>query len=75
MGPRKVVKQNIQFDHYLDYLLNKATFRENQNISKSYLHGIRMIQINKLTLTVYDNKRIFYGNPHPIFSLSYGHYK
>lgn len=59
-----IIKQKIQLKHYLDCLLNKATFRGIQNISKSYL----------LTLTMDGNKCVFRGKPHPVFSLPYGHY-
>lgn len=38
-----IVKRMNQFDHCLDRVLNKTTFRENKNVFKWYLNRIRTI--------------------------------
>ena len=68
-----VVKKEIKHSHYLDCLFNNQIMRHKMNTIRSDHHQISSLQINKVSLSCYDDKRYILDDG--ISSLAYGHKK
>ena len=70
---KNVVKKEIKHKDYLDCLFNNQIMRHKMNTIRSDHHQISSYQINKTSLSCYDDKRYILHDG--ISSLAYGHYK
>ena len=68
-----VVKQEIQFDHYKDCLLNQQRMSSTMHLFKVKNHHVQSIVQNKISLSCYDDKRYLLSDN--VSSLAYGHYR
>ena len=68
-----VVKKAINHQHYLDCLFKKQIMKHKMNTIRSDCHKISSYQINKTSLSCYDDKRYILNDK--ISSYAYGHYK
>ena len=68
-----VVKKDIKHSYFLDCIFNNKIMRHKMNIIRSDHHQISSYQINKTSLSCYDDKRYILDDG--ITSLAYGHCK
>ena len=66
-----VVKKEIVHQNYLDCLFNKDIMKHKMNTIRSDYHNISSYQINKTSLSCYDDKRYILDDG--INTLAYGH--
>ena len=69
---KNVVKNEVRHNDYLDVLNNNKRMHHQMNTIRSESHQINSYQINKVSLSPYDDKRYLLDDG--ITSLSYGHY-
>jgi len=69
---KNVVKNEIRHRDYLDVLNNNKTMHHQMNTIRSESHQINSYQINKVSLSPYDDKRYLLDK---VKSLAYGHYR
>ena len=67
-----VVKRNLNFDHYKSALFEQKTHIADIVSLRSHLHEIRTLNIRKVAMGPYDDKRYLLEDG--ITSLPYGHY-
>ena len=73
-GVRKyVIKKNITHENYKDCLLNGKQMLHDMRTIRSDHHQIGSYQINKISLSCFDDKR--YIHEDGIHSYAYGHYQ
>ena len=53
-----VTKQKLMFENSKDYLLNNKTVYRSQELFKNYYHVMYIEEVNKITLSSNDNKRL-----------------
>ena len=70
---KNVVKKEIKHKDYLDCLFNNQIMRHKMNTIRSDHHQISSYQINKTSLSCYDDKCYILHDG--ISSLAYGHYR
>ena len=70
---KNVIKKDIKHSDYLDVLNNNKTMHHQMNTIRSESHQINSYQINKISLSPFDDKRYILNDE--ITSLAYGHYK
>ena len=70
---KNVVKKEIKHKDYLDCLLNNRIMHHKMQTIRSDHHVISSYQINKASLSCYDDKRYILDDG--ITRLAYGHYK
>ena len=68
-----VINKDITHKNYLDTLFNKSQLHHKMNTIRSKNHQICSYNINKVSLSCFDDKRYILDNG--IKSLAYGHYK
>ena len=68
-----VVKKDLKQQHYLDCLFKNQIMHHKMNTIRSDHHEISSYQINKISLSCYDDKRYILDDG--ISSLAYGHKK
>ena len=68
-----VVKKEFKHQNYLDCLFNNQNMRHKMNTIRSDHHVISSYQINKTSLSCYDDKRYILDDG--ISSLAYGHFR
>ena len=69
---KNVIKKEIKHQDYLDCLQNNQIMRHKMNTIRSDHHQISSYQINKTSLSCYDDKRYILDDG--ISSLGYGHF-
>ena len=69
---KKVIKQDITYQNYLNTLYDNEYNEVSFNALKSYKHPIYSIECNKVGLSNYCNKRYFESNE---VSYPHGRYK
>ena len=60
-GKRKkkcVIKRQLMFENYTDYLFNNEIILKSQQVFRSYHHNVYTVEINKIALSGNDDKRI-----------------
>ena len=67
-----VIKKDIRHSHYLDCLFNNQIMRHKMHTIRSDHHQISSYQINKTSLSCYDDKPFILDDC--IESYAYGHY-
>ena len=67
-----VVKRNLNFEHYKSTLFKQKTHIASIASLRSHLHEIRTLNIRKVAMAPYDDKRYLLEDG--ITSLPYGHY-
>ena len=68
-----VINKDITHENYLDTLFNNRQLYHKMNTIRSKNHQIHSYNINKISLSCFDDKRFILNNG--IDSLAYGHYK
>ena len=72
MGVTKnVTNRSIQFDDYRESLFSRKAKHRNMNVIRSHCHEIYTEEINKISLSSDDEKRIIMVDE--IHTLAYGH--
>ena len=67
-----VVKKKITHDDYKDCSFNKRERLRKMNVFRSYHYDIYSMEVNKIALSAYDDKRVILDDC--IRTLAYGHY-
>jgi hypothetical protein len=68
---KSAVKNSINFESYIEVLRNYVSIFTKMNIIRSKKHNIESVQINKLSLSPSDDKRIVLDDG--ISTLAHGH--
>ena len=68
---KNVTKRSIQFDDYRQCLSSRKEQHRKMNVIRSYCHEIYTEEINKITLSSDDDKRVIMADG--IQTLAYGH--
>ena len=66
-----VIKRNIQFDDYREWLFSRKEQHRKMNIIRSHCHEIYTEENNKITLSSDDDKLVIMADG--IHTLAYGH--
>ena len=69
---KSVIRKEIKHQHYLDCLFNNQIMKHKMNTIRSECHQVSSYQINKTSLSCYDDKRYILDDG--ISSLGYGHF-
>ena len=69
---RCVIENKLNTDDYNDVLINKKQLTRDMNLIKSKHHKVNTINVSKIALSCFDNKRYILDDG--ITSLAYGHY-
>ena len=69
---KNVIKKNIRHENYKDTLFNNKQMYHKMNTIKSQNHQLGSYEINKVSLSCFDDKRYILENG--IKSYAYGHY-
>ena len=69
---RNTVKQTLKFDHYKKCLIDGITHLASMIMFRSDLHIVKTIQIQKIAMTQFDDKRYLMNDG--ITSLPFGHH-
>ena len=70
---KNIIKNNINHNNYKETLFNKQQLHHKMKSIRSDKHHINSYEINKVSLSCFDDKRYLLDNG--INSLAYGHYK
>ena len=70
--PTSALKANFEFKHFEHTLNNDTTQKVDFTCIRSNKHTIYTMDLNKVALSSYDNKRFYIDK---INSYAYGHYK
>ena len=70
---KNVIKDNIKYKDYKNVLLNNKQLHHKMKTIRSQKHQLRSYEINKFTLSCFDNKRYIHDNG--ISSYAYGHFR
>ena len=68
-----VIKKELHFNDYKSTLLNQTQTDRKMNFIKSTKHNVNTIQVNKICLSAFDNKRYLLDDG--ISSYAYGHFE
>jgi len=68
-----VIKKELHFNDYKSTLLNQTQTERKMNFIKSTKHNVNTIQVNKICLSAFDNKRYLLDDG--ISSYAYGHFQ
>src|SRR4051812_8950499 len=71
-GITRQVKKTIKFDDYKWILFNSEKISNKMNHLRSFNHNIHLIEVEKTSLSAFDNKRFFIENSFD--TLPFGHY-
>lgn len=69
-----VLKRKITFNDYVNCIVNQCEVKEKQNTIRSILHKVYTIQMEKIALSPFDDKR-YIIKPEGIDTLAWGHRK
>lgn len=69
---KNVIKNNLNHDTYVDTLFNKKVLYNKMKTIRSMNHQLFSFEINKVSLSCYDDKRYIHNNG--ISSYAYNHY-
>ena len=69
---KSVIRKEIKHQHYLDCLFNNQIMKHKMNTIRSDCQQVSSYQINKTSLSCYDDKRYILDDR--ISSLAYGHF-
>ena len=70
---KNVIKNNIKLEDYKNVLLNNEQLHHKMKTIRSQKHQLGSYEINKVSLSFFDDKRYIHDNG--ISSFAYGHYK
>ena len=70
---KQVIKKNLTHDNYKEVLFNNQQLRHSMKTIRSLNHQIGSFNLNKISLSCFDDKRYILENG--ISSFAYGHYK
>ena len=70
---KNIIKKELKHENYKDVLFNKKQLRHTMKSIRSKKHEIGSFEINKISLSCFDDKRFILRNGTD--SLAYGHYK
>ena len=68
---KNVTKISIQFDDYREYLFSRKEQHRKMNVMRSHCRDIYTEEINKISLSSDDDKRVIMADG--IHTLAYGH--
>lgn len=71
-GIKKNVIKNIKHENYKDTLFNNKQMHHKMKTIRSQNHQLGSYEINKVSLSCFDDKRYILDNGHE--SYAYGHY-
>ena len=69
---KNVIKKNIEHGNYKDTLFNNKQMHHKMKTIRSQNHQLGSYEINKVSLSCFDDKRYILDNGHE--SYAYGHY-
>lgn len=72
-GVTRIVSKGMNFDDYRDVITENKILTHNMHGLRSFAHEVHLIEMNKITLSPYDDKRYFCADNYD--TLPYGHYK
>ena len=70
---RKIIKNSIKHENYKNVLFNDEQMHHNMKTIRSNLHQIGSYELNKVSLSCFDDKRYIHNNG--MTSYAYGHYR
>ena len=70
---KNIIKKNITHENYKNVLFNNEQMYHNMKTIRSNLHQLESYELNKVSLSCFDDKRYIHENG--IKSYAYGHYK
>ena len=70
---KNIIENSIRHKDYKDTLFNERQMRHKMNTIRSKMHEIGSYEINKISLSCFDDKRYIHDSG--ISSYAYGHYK
>ena len=70
---KNIIKKNIMHEDYKNTLLNEEQMRHKMRTIRSVKHKLQSFEINKISLSCFDDKRYIRDNG--TSSYAYGHYK
>ena len=70
-GVKECSKNSIAFDDYRDCLFSRSEQHRKMNVIQSHCHSIYTEEINKISLSSDDDKRVIMDDE--IHTLAYGH--
>ena len=68
-----VIKNNIKHEDYKNTLMNNKQMHHKMKTTRSQRHQLGSYEINKVSLSCFDDKRYIHGNG--MSSYAYGHHK
>ena len=66
-----VVKNELKFSYYRDFLFNNNVTLKSQQRSKSELHNVYTEEVNKIALNSNDDKRVWTSNKYTSYPYGY----
>ena len=70
---KNIIKKNIKHENYKNVLFDNEQMHHNMKTIRSSLHQIGSYELNKVSLSCFDDKRYIHNNG--MTSFAYGHYK
>ncbi|XP_068757536.1 uncharacterized protein [Montipora capricornis] len=70
---KNIIKKNITHENYKNVLFNNEQMYHNMKTIRSNLHQLGSYELNKVSLSCFDDKRYIHDNS--VTSYAYGHYK
>ena len=70
---KNIIKKNIKHENYKNVLFNNEQMHHNMKTIRSNLHQIGSYELNKVSLSCFDDKRYIHNDG--MTSYAYGHYK
>ena len=70
---KNIIKKNIKHENYKNVLFNNEQMHHNMKTIRSSLHQLGSYELNKVSLSCFDDKRYIRSNG--ATSYAYGHYK
>ena len=70
---KNIIKKNIMHEDYKNTLLNEEQMRHKMRTIRSVKHKLQSFEINKISLSCFDDKRYIHDNG--MSHYAYGHYK
>ena len=70
---KQVIKKTLTHDNYKEVLFNNEQMQHTMKTIRSKNHQLGSFELNKISLSCFDDKRYIHGNG--ITSYAYGHYK
>ena len=70
---KQVIKKILTHDNYKEVLFNSEQMQHTMKTIRSKTHQLGSFELNKISLSCFDDKRYIHGNG--ITSYAYGHYK